>query len=90
MLVSLFKNAKKADQFKADLSLLNKLDEFQSRRAKKRSLVLISSPQGLAAIFVAGLAKGFITPSIAGQLKSMAVAFGKTNLDAWLTGEEIE
>ena len=89
MIVSLFKVAKKADQYEADLQLLQKLDKAKSQRAKSKSLALIASPQGLSAIFIAGLAKGLIKPSIARQLKSMAITFGKTNLDDWLTDQNL-
>lgn len=90
MIVSLFNKAKQADKCAADLQLLYKLDKAQSRRAQERSLALITSPKGLSALFAAGLAKGLIKPSIARQLKSMAVIFGKTNLDSWLTGETLQ
>ena len=90
MIFSLFTKVKQADQYEADLQLLNKLDKAQSQRAKEKSLALITSPKGLAAIFTVGLARGFIHPSIARQLKSMAIIFGKTSLDGWLTGEEIQ
>ncbi|ASP46767.1 hypothetical protein [Cognaticolwellia beringensis] len=87
MIFSLFKKAKQADQCEADLKLLQKLDKSQSHRAKVRSLALITSPKGLAAIFTIGVARGFIKPSIARQLKSMAIVFGKTTIDDWLTGD---
>ena len=90
MIFSLFKKVKQADQYEADLQLLHKLDKAQSQRAKEKSLALITSPKGLAAIFAVGVTRGFINPSIAKQLKSMAIIFGKTNLDGWLTGEEIQ
>lgn len=90
MIVSLFKKAKQADQCEADLILLKRLDKAQSNRAREKALALITSPKGLAAIFTLGVAKGFIKPSIARQLKSMAIVFGKTNLDGWLTGEEMQ
>lgn len=90
MILSLFNRVKQADKYEADLQLLNKLDKAQSRRAQERSLALITSPKGLSALFAVGLAKGFIKPSIAQQLKSMAIIFGKTNLDSWLTGETLQ
>ncbi|ARD43437.1 hypothetical protein [Colwellia sp. PAMC 21821] len=90
MIFSLFKKVKKADQCEADLKLLGKLEKAQSLRAKERSMALITSPKGLATIFSVGLARGFINPSIANQLKSMAIIFGKTSLDGWLTDEEIQ
>lgn len=90
MIISLFKQIKHADQCAANLILLRKLEHLQSQRAKEKSLALITSPKGLAAIFTIGLARGFITPSIARQLKSMVVVFGKTSIDGWLTGEKIQ
>lgn len=90
MIMSLFKKVKQADKCADDLLLLHKLDKAQSDRAKAKSLALITSPKGLSAIFAAGLAKGLIHPSIARQLKSMAIIYGKTNLDGWLTGEEFQ
>lgn len=90
MIVSLFNRAKQADKCEADLQLLYKLDKAQSRRAQERSLALITSPKGLSLLFAAGLAKGLIKPSVARQLKSIAVIFGKTNLDSWLTGEALQ
>lgn len=89
MIMSLFKSAKQANQCEADLHLLHKLDKARSQRAKARSLALITSPEGLSAIFIAGLAKGLIKPSIARQLKSMAIVIGKTNLDEWLTDQDL-
>jgi len=88
MIVSLFKKSRHADKCERDLQLLHKLDQAQSRRARERSLALITSPKGLAALFTAGLAKGLSSPSITGQLKSMALILGKTNLDDWLTDED--
>jgi hypothetical protein len=90
MIFSLFKQIKHADQCAANVMLLRKLDKAQSLRAKEKSLALITSPKGLATIFTVGLARGLITPSIATQLKSMAVIYGKTSLDGWLTGDEIQ
>jgi len=90
MIISLLKITKKADQCETELKLINKLDRAQNHRAKKKTMALITSPKGLSAIFTVGLLKGFTHPSIAGQLKKMAVIFGKTNLDDWLKGENIE
>ncbi|AZQ85338.1 hypothetical protein EKO29_15930 [Colwellia sp. Arc7-635] len=90
MMMSLLKTAKQADQCEEKLTLINKLDIAQSRRAHTKALALITSPKGLAAIFTIGLAKGFTHPSISGQLKKMAVVFGKTNLDDWLTAQHIQ
>jgi hypothetical protein len=89
MIASLFKNARQADQYEQDLRLLSKLEKSQSQRAQKRALALITSPKGLATIFVTGLARGYMKPSIARQLKSIAIIFGKTNLDEWLTGDAL-
>lgn len=90
MIFSLFKQVKHADKCAAELALLSKLEQSQSQRAQEKSLALITSPKGLATIFTVGLARGIISPSIARQLKSMAVVFGKTSLDSWLTGEDIQ
>lgn len=90
MIASLFKNARQADKYESDLQLLTKLEKSQSQRAQKRALALITSPKGLATIFVTGLARGVMKPSIARQLKSMAIIFAKTNLDEWLTGDALQ
>jgi len=89
MIFSLFKKVKLAEQREAELKLLQKLDKAQSHRAKVKFLALITSSKGLAAIFTAGLARGLIKPNIARQLKSMAIILAKTNLDDWLTNEEL-
>lgn len=89
MIASLFRNARQADKYEQDLQLLSKLEKSQSQRAQKRALALITSPKGLATIFATGLARGIMKPSIAGQLKSMALIFGKTSLDEWLTGDDL-
>ncbi len=85
----MFKNARQADKYEQDLQLLSKLEKSQSQRAQKRALALIASPKGLTAIFATGMARGIMKPSIARQLKSMALIFGKTSLDEWLTGDEL-
>jgi len=90
MITSLFSLVKQADKLNDDIQLLEKLDEAQNKRVKVKSLALITSPKGLSTIFAVGLARGLIKPSIVRQLKSMAVIYGKTNLDDWLTGEEIQ
>ncbi|MFT6508295.1 MAG: hypothetical protein ACJAUK_002410 [Colwellia polaris] len=90
MIFSLFKQVEHANKCAANLALLSKLEQSQSQRAKEKSLALITSPKGLTAIFTVGLARGVISPSITRQLKSMAVVLGKTNLDSWLTDEEMQ
>ena len=90
MIASLLKNARQADRYEYDLQLLNKLERAQGQRARKRALALITSPKGLATIFATGLARGIMKPSIARQLKSVAVIFGKTSLDEWLTGKALQ
>jgi hypothetical protein len=90
MIASLFKNARQADKYESDLQLLTKLEKSQSQRAQKRALALITSPKGLATIFVTGAAKGIMKPSIARQLKSMAIVLGKTSLDEWLTEDALQ
>lgn len=84
MIISLLKIAKQADKCENELKLINTLECKQNQRAKSKAMALITSPKGLSAIFTAGLLKGFLHPSIARQLKKMAVVFGKTNLDDWL------
>jgi len=90
MIISLLKVAKQADQCEDQLKLINALERAQNHRANSKTMALITSPKGLSAIFTAGLLKGFMHPSITGQLKKMAVIFGKSNLDDWLKSNNFE
>ena len=84
MRFSLANEIKAVDQANTKLIAAKALDSHLTQKAKVDTVSLISSPKGMAAIFLSGVVKGAIGPKSTGS-SSVVSSLAKHVVTPWLS-----